>query len=72
MRRVIKRTGFKWRKARIVLTSTDPEYTQKVHAIKEILASLQSDEAFFSIDEYGPFQSKRKVEGKEWRQAKAT
>ena len=60
MRRVIKSTGFKWRKARIVLTSTDPEYTQKVHAIKEILTSLKSDEAFFSIDEYGPFSIKKK------------
>jgi hypothetical protein len=60
MRRMIKSTGFKWRKARIALTSTDPEYTQKVHAIKEILAGLKSDEAFFSIDEYGPFSIKKK------------
>ena len=60
MRRVIKSTGFKWRKARIVLTSTDPEYTQKVHVIKGILAGLKTDEAFFSIDEYGPFSIKKK------------
>jgi hypothetical protein len=60
MRRVIKSTGFKWRKARIVLTSTDADYTQKVDAIKEILADLKSDEAFFSIDEYGPFSIKKR------------
>src|SRR5271170_3839433 len=34
MQRVIKSIGFKWRKARIVLTSRDPEYAQKVRAIK--------------------------------------
>src|ERR1017187_4847258 len=34
MQRVIAMTGFKWRKARVVLTSTDPDYAQKVHAIK--------------------------------------
>jgi len=60
MQRVIKSIGFKWRKARIVLTSRDPEYAQKVRAIKEILASLKGDEAFFSIDEYGPFSIKKK------------
>jgi hypothetical protein len=60
MQRVLRSTGFKWQKARIVLTSRDPEYAQKVHAIKEILVSLKSDEAFFSIDEYGPFSIKKK------------
>jgi transposase len=60
MRRVIKSTGFKWRKAKIVLTSRDPDYVVKVRAIKEILANLKSDEAFFSIDEYGPFSIKKK------------
>jgi transposase len=60
MQRVIRSTGFKWRKARIVLTSRDPEYAVKVHAIKEVLAGLKGDEAFFSIDEYGPFAIKKK------------
>jgi transposase len=60
IRRVIKSAGFKWRKAKIVLTSTDPDYTKKVEAIKRILATLEKDEAFFSIDEYGPFAIKKK------------
>jgi transposase len=60
MQRVLRSTGFKWRKARVVLTSGDPEYAQKVYAIKGILASLKKDEAFFSIDEFGPFSIKRK------------
>jgi transposase len=60
MRRIIRSTGFKWRKAKIVLTSTDPEYTRKLEGIKRILATLKDDEAFFSIDEYGPFAIKKK------------
>lgn len=60
MQRVLRSTGFKWRKARSVLTSQDPEYTTKVAAIKRILADLKTDEAFFSIDEYGPFSIKKK------------
>jgi len=60
LRRAMRSTGFKWRKARVVLTSRDPEYARKVCAIKEILAALKSDEAFFSIDEYGPFSIKKK------------
>jgi transposase len=60
IRAMIKTAGFKWRKAKIVLTSNDPEYQIKVAAIKQILSDLKEDEAFFSIDEYGPFAIKRK------------
>lgn len=55
IRTLIKKAGFKWRKAKIVLTSNDPEYHAKVDIIKQILSGLRKDEAFFSIDEYGPF-----------------
>ncbi len=55
---VIHRAGFRYRQARLALTSNDPEYEQKVSAIKQTLASLQDDEAFFSIDEFGPFAVK--------------
>jgi hypothetical protein len=60
MQRVLRSTGFKWRRARSVLASQDPDYTSKVQAIKEILAGLNADEAFFSIDEFGPFSIKKK------------
>ena len=60
MQRVMGMIGFKWRKAKIVLTSRDPDYAQKLRAIKEIVSGLKSDEAFFSIDEYGPFSIKKK------------
>src|SRR5205823_5376644 len=40
IRKVIKATGFKWRKARTVLTSNDPQYREKVDRIKSVLANL--------------------------------
>jgi transposase len=55
IRAITSIAGYRWRKARKVLTSTDPKYREKVHHIQSILAELQENEAFFSIDEYGPF-----------------
>jgi transposase len=52
--------GYKFKKAKVVLTSNDPEYHAKVGVINQILSDLKDDEAFFSIDEYGPFAIKRK------------
>ena len=60
IRRILKEAGYKWRCARVVLTSRDQEYRAKVEAIKKILAELRHDEAFFSIDEYGPFAVKKR------------
>jgi hypothetical protein len=58
--RIIKNAGFRWLHARIVLTSRDPDYRTKVDAIKKLLSELGPDEAFFSIDEFGPFAVKKK------------
>ena len=58
--KIIKAAGYKWRKAKIVLTSNDPTYKEKLARIRSILSNLQPDEAFFSIDEYGPFAIKAK------------
>jgi transposase len=55
VREITRSAGWRWRKARKVLTSTDPEYRAKVHHIRSILAELHENEAFFSIDEFGPF-----------------
>ena len=55
---VIKHAGYQWKKARITLTSSDPLYREKVNAIKKVLSELKHDEAFFSIDEFGPFAVK--------------
>ena len=60
IRRSIKLSGFRWRKAKAVLTSTDPDYRAKLDEIEKILSQLKGDEAFFSIDEFGPFAVRRK------------
>jgi hypothetical protein len=36
----------------------DPNYSQKLTRIHSILSQLSRDEAFFSIDEFGPFAVK--------------
>lgn len=56
----IREAGFRYRKARISLTSSDPDYRQKVDRIKSTVSSLTDAEAFFSIDEFGPFAVKMK------------
>lgn len=53
--KIIKDGGYRWRAARVVLTSNDPAYKEKVAHIQSILTSLREDERFFSIDEFGPF-----------------
>lgn len=60
IRRIIKEAGYRWRKARVVLTSSDTDYTEKLNRIRSILSGLRPDEAFFSIDEFGPFAVKMK------------
>ncbi len=48
IRRTIKAAGFRWRKAKVVLTSKDPDYRAKLDGIKRILSQLKEDEAFLS------------------------
>ena len=58
--KIIKRAGYKYRKAKVVLTSNDPEYRQKLNRIKSILSKLGENDRFCSIDEFGPFAVKVK------------
>jgi len=58
IRQIVRTAGYRWRKARVVLTSNDPEFSEKLDRIRSILSELKPDEAFFSIDEYGPFAIK--------------
>jgi transposase len=60
IRTIIKNAGFRWRSAKVVLTSTDPDYREKLENVQSILSTLKDDERFFSIDEYGPFAIKMK------------
>jgi transposase/transposase-like protein len=55
IRKIIKDAGYRYRKARRVLTSTDPNYEEKLKEITRTLQRLGPKEKFFSIDEYGPF-----------------
>lgn len=55
---IIKDAGFRFRSAKKVLTSTDPQYQQKLAEITRILSTLTESQRFFSIDEYGPFAVK--------------
>lgn len=57
---IVKKAGYRFWKAKEVLTSNDPKYREKVEAIKKILSNLRSSEMFFSIDEYGPFAVKER------------
>ena len=58
IRQITKDAGYRYLKAKRVLTSTDPEYREKLQEITSILSNLKSNEKFFSIDEYGPFAIK--------------
>ncbi len=60
IRQAIQAAGFKWRAAKVVLTSTDPEYREKLNHVRSVLSNLADDERFFSIDEFGPFAVKAK------------
>ncbi|WP_426671892.1 IS630 family transposase [Mucilaginibacter sp. McL0603] len=55
-----KQEGIAYRKAKVILTSPDPKFREKLDHIKSILSNLGPNERFFSIDEYGPFSIKMK------------
>ena len=57
--KIISSAGYTVRKAKMVLTSNDPEYEQKIQEIVNTLMNLKPDEKFFSVDEFGPFAVKR-------------
>jgi len=57
--RIIGNAGYRFVKARRVLTSNDPDYREKLDMITRILSRLRKDERFFSIDEFGPFAVKQ-------------
>jgi len=60
IRAIIKDAGYRWVKAREVLTSNDPEYREKLKRVTAVLSAIKPGERFFSIDEFGPFAVKMK------------
>jgi transposase len=65
IRKIINNAGYRFLKAKKVLTSTDPQYREKLKEITKILSNLQNNEKFFSIDEFGPFAIKMQG-GRSW------
>lgn len=57
--RYLKESAYRITKARSVLTSSDPDYREKVDSLLKILWSLKDDEELFFIDELGPLQVKK-------------
>lgn len=60
IRAIIRNAGYRWLRAKKVLTSNDPDYRSKLDRIHKVLGNLKPTEAFFSIDEYGPFAVKQR------------
>ncbi len=58
--KIINEAGYRFRKAKKVLTSNDPKYREKLAKITKILSQLGLRDRFFSIDEFGPFSVKMK------------
>jgi hypothetical protein len=51
-REAIRKSGCRWRSAKVVLTSTDPDYREKLQRVRDVLSNLRKEERFFSVDEY--------------------
>ncbi len=59
LKKILKEERYTWQHAKKVLTSPDPEYYEKVGKLLDTLHNLQPEEAFFFIDEAGPWKVKR-------------
>lgn len=57
--RLLKQAGLRWKKSRQFLTSSDPNYKEKVELLLKTLQSLKADEDLFFIDELGPLAVRR-------------
>ena len=53
IRAIIKDAGYRWLKARKVLTSNDPYYREKLMRMTAILSALKPEERFFWMDRVG-------------------
>jgi hypothetical protein len=69
--RILRRAGFRWRKARRVLTSPHPRYHEKLELLLNTLHHLGENEMFCFLDEWGPTQV-RKRGGKAYRNEHVT
>lgn len=42
LREAIAKSGFRWRAARVVLTSSDPQYQEKLDRLQDVLSKARS------------------------------
>jgi transposase len=57
--RLVSKSGYRFRKARKVLTSPDPDYREKVNLLLNTLHNLRDDELLFFVDELGPLRVRK-------------
>jgi transposase len=57
--RPVSKSGYRFRKAREVLTSPDPDYREKVNLLLNTLHNIKDDELLFFIDELGPLRVRK-------------
>jgi transposase len=57
--RYIRKSGYTMRRARQVLTSSDPDYQAKVDVLIQTLQTLGDTETLFFVDELGPLAVKK-------------
>jgi transposase len=57
--RHLRKSGYTMRRARQVLTSSDPDYGTKVEVLLQTLRTLGDNEALFFVDELGPLAIKK-------------
>ena len=71
IREAMRKEGFRWRSAKVVLTSTDPQYREKLERVQTVLADLGDDERFFSVVRHRarptPGHEAGAVAGEQWR-----
>jgi transposase len=53
IRKIAKEAGYRWRKARVVLTSNDAEFSEKLHRIQSILSGLKRTRRSFQSTNLG-------------------
>jgi transposase len=58
-RRHLRKSGYTMRRARQVLTSSDPDYITKVETLLQTLRALGKREMLFFVDELGPLAIKK-------------
>lgn len=71
IRDTLKKVNHTWKSTRMYVPSRDPEYREKIKKVLHTLQNMGPKDAFFFIDEAGPYQVK-KYGGKSWTEKGTT